>query len=33
MMRDGEVTRARAQEIATMVMQGNAVKLYQLTPE
>ena len=30
MMRDGELTRARAEEIATMVMRGNAVTLYHL---
>ena len=30
MIRDGEVTRARAAEIATMVMRGNAGKLYNL---
>jgi len=30
MMRDNEITRARAEEIATMVMRGNASKLYKL---
>ncbi len=30
MMRDGEITRARAEEIATMVMRTNAVRLYDL---
>ena len=30
MMRDGEITRARAEEIATMVLRGNAAKLYGL---
>jgi predicted TIM-barrel fold metal-dependent hydrolase len=30
MMRNGEVSRARAEEIATMVMRANAVKLYGL---
>jgi predicted TIM-barrel fold metal-dependent hydrolase len=30
MMRDGEITRARAEELATMVMRGNAVALYHL---
>jgi hypothetical protein len=30
MMRDGEITRSRAEEIATMVMRGNASKLYGL---
>jgi predicted TIM-barrel fold metal-dependent hydrolase len=30
MMRDGEITRPRAEEIATMVMRGNASKLYGL---
>jgi len=30
MMRDGEITRLRAEEIATMVMRGNASKLYGL---
>ncbi|HEY2804463.1 MAG TPA: hypothetical protein VGI92_01255 [Gemmatimonadales bacterium] len=30
MMRDGEITRPRAEEIATMVMRGNALKLYSL---
>ncbi|HKQ62503.1 MAG TPA: hypothetical protein VJS92_14525 [Candidatus Polarisedimenticolaceae bacterium] len=33
MIRDGEVTRARAEEIATMVMRTNAGKLYQLKLE
>jgi hypothetical protein len=33
MMRNGEVTRLRAQQIARMVMQENAVKLYHLSPE
>jgi uncharacterized protein len=32
MMRDGEVTRARAESIARMVMRENATKLYRLTP-
>jgi len=32
MIRNGEVTRARAEEIATMVMRGNALKLYNLGP-
>lgn len=31
MMRDGEITRARAEEIATMVMRTNAARLYNLT--
>ncbi|MDB4888334.1 MAG: amidohydrolase [Gemmatimonadetes bacterium] len=30
MMRDGEISRARAEEIAMMVMRGNAAKLYGL---
>jgi uncharacterized protein len=30
MMRDGEISRTRAEEIATMVMRGNASKLYKL---
>lgn len=30
MVRDGDVTRERAEEIATMVMRGNAAKLYKL---
>ena len=30
MIRDGEVTHARAQEIATMVMRTNAARLYRL---
>jgi predicted TIM-barrel fold metal-dependent hydrolase len=30
MMRDGEISRGRAEEIATMVMRGNASKLYGL---
>jgi predicted TIM-barrel fold metal-dependent hydrolase len=30
MMRLGEIDRARAQEIATMVMRGNAARLYRL---
>lgn len=30
MVRDGDVTRARAEEIATMVMRTNAAKLYKL---
>ncbi len=30
MMRDGEIRRPRAEEIATMVLRGNAVKLYGL---
>ncbi len=30
MMRDGEVTRPRAEEIATMVMRSNAARLYHL---
>jgi len=30
MMRDGDITRARAQELATMVMRTNAGKLYDL---
>lgn len=30
MMRDGEITRQRAEEIATMVLRGNALKLYDL---
>jgi len=30
MMRDGEISRSRAEEIATMVMRGNASKLYGL---
>ena len=30
MMRDGEITRGRSEEIATMVMRGNASKLYGL---
>jgi len=30
MLRNGEVSRARAEEIATMVMRGNAAKLYAL---
>jgi len=30
LMRDGTVTRARAQEIAQMVLRGNAVRLYHL---
>ena len=30
MMRDGEISRERAEEIATMVMRGNAAKLYGL---
>ncbi|MEO5814852.1 MAG: amidohydrolase family protein [Gemmatimonadaceae bacterium] len=32
MMRDGEINRLRAEEIATMVMRGNASKLYGLKP-
>lgn len=32
MMRDGEITRARAETIARMVMRENAVSLYRLTP-
>jgi hypothetical protein len=31
MMRDGEITRSRAEEIATMVMRTNAARLYNLT--
>ncbi|HEV2749816.1 MAG TPA: hypothetical protein VGV12_04755 [Gemmatimonadales bacterium] len=31
MMRDGEITRARAEEIATMVLRTNAAKLYKLS--
>jgi hypothetical protein len=30
MMRDGEITRPRAEEIATMVMRTNAARLYNL---
>ena len=30
MVRSGEITRARAEEIATMVLRGNAVRLYKL---
>ena len=30
MMRDGEISRSRAEEIATMVMRSNASKLYGL---
>jgi hypothetical protein len=30
MMRDGEITRARAEDIARMVLRGNAAKLYKL---
>ena len=30
MMRDGEITRARAEELATMVLRSNAAKLYSL---
>jgi len=30
MLRDGEITRPRAEEIATMVLRGNASKLYDL---
>ena len=30
MMKDGEITRERALEIARMVMRGNALKLYSL---
>ncbi|HYL54534.1 MAG TPA: amidohydrolase family protein [Gemmatimonadales bacterium] len=30
MMRDGEITRARAEEIATMVLRTNAARLYKL---
>ncbi len=30
MMRDGEITRSRAEEIATMVMRSNAARLYNL---
>ena len=30
MMRDGDITRARAQELATMVLRTNAGKLYDL---
>ncbi len=30
MMRDGEISRSRAEEIATMVMRGNASRLYEL---
>jgi len=30
MMRDGDITRSRAQELATMVMRTNAGKLYDL---
>jgi len=30
MIRNGEVSRARAEEIATMVMRTNAGRLYQL---
>jgi hypothetical protein len=32
MVRDGEITRARAVEIARMVLRGNAAKLYALGP-
>lgn len=32
MMKDGEITRARASELARMVMRENAIKLYGLTP-
>ena len=32
MMRDGEISRKRAEEIAVMVMRGNASKLYGLVP-
>jgi hypothetical protein len=32
MLRDGEITRARAEEIARMVLNGNARKLYGLGP-
>ena len=31
MMRDGEITRARAEEIATMVLRSSAAKLYKLS--
>ena len=31
MMRDGEITRARAEEIATKVLRGNAAELYKLS--
>ncbi len=31
MMRDGEITRARAEEIATMVLRTNAARLYKLS--
>jgi chemotaxis response regulator CheB len=30
MMRDGEITRARAERLALMVMRGNASTLYRL---
>lgn len=33
MMRDGEITRARAQKIATMVLRTNAARLYNLNLE
>ena len=32
MIRNGEITRGRAEAIATMVMRGNALKLYNLGP-
>ena len=32
MMADGEITRARAIEIARMVLRENALALYRLTP-
>jgi hypothetical protein len=31
-IRNGEITRDRAEAIATMVMRGNALKLYNLGP-
>lgn len=32
MMAAGEMSRARAEEIAGMVLRGNALRLYKLTP-
>jgi hypothetical protein len=32
MVAAGEVTRARAEEIARMVLRENAIRLYKLTP-
>jgi hypothetical protein len=33
MIRDGQLTRARALEVARLVLRGNAERLYELAPQ